>query len=32
MWWPANPWQVTLGQPILPVGVWQDPNQPFLLD
>ena len=29
---PANPWQVTLGQPILPVGVWQDTNQPFLLD
>jgi len=29
---PANPWQATLGQPILPTGVWQDPNQPFLLD
>ncbi len=28
---PANPWQTTLGQPILPTDVWQDPNQPFLL-
>ncbi len=28
---PANPLQVTLGQPIIPTDVWQDPNQPFLL-
>lgn len=28
---PANPWQATLGQPIIPTDVWQDPGNPFLL-
>jgi CRISPR-associated protein Cas2 len=27
---PSSPWQATLGMPILPVNVWQDPLQPFL--
>lgn len=27
---PATPWQATLGKPILPDDVWQDPLQPFL--
>lgn len=28
---PAKPWQATLGQPIIPEDVWQDPSNPFLL-
>lgn len=28
---PAKPWQATLGQPIIPTDVWQDPGNPFLL-
>lgn len=27
---PNNIWQITLGQPILPGQLWQDPAQPFL--
>lgn len=29
---PSNPWQATLGQPIIPTDVWQDPNNPFLIE
>lgn len=28
---PADPWQATLGLPIIPAEVWQDPSNPFLL-